>query len=113
MARRQFTAKRSGSGRRPGRPRTHTETWTKTTVVLFDRQIDFLDTMAAKIRAKSGAPISRAQLIRALLDAFADSDIDLTLARSETDLKAAILARLWAPAGGLTHVKAARSTLTD
>jgi len=81
-------------GRRPGRPPIHEEAWTKVTVVLFNRQIVFLDRLAANIRAQSGAAISRAQLIRALLDAVADADIDLTSATSEADLKATLLARL-------------------
>ena len=80
--------------RKPGRPPVHEEAWTKVTVVLFNRQIVFLDRLAANIRAQSGAAISRAQLIRALLDAVADADVDLTAATSETDLKATILARL-------------------
>ncbi len=81
-------------GRRPGRPPVHEEAWTKVTVVLFNRQIVFLDRLAANIRAHSGAAISRAQLIRALLDAVADADVDLTSSMSEADLKATILARL-------------------
>ena len=84
-----------GNGkRRPGRPPVHDEAWTKVTVVLFNRQIVFLDRLAASIRARSGAAISRAQLIRALVDAVSDGDIDLTTARSEQDLKATLLARL-------------------
>jgi hypothetical protein len=83
------TAKRG-----PGRPPIHDEAWTKVTVVLFNRQIVFLDRLAANIRAQSGAAISRAQLIRALIDAAADGEVDLTGARSEQDLKAASLARL-------------------
>jgi hypothetical protein len=63
-------------------------------VVLFDRQIVFLDRLADNIRAHSGATISRAQLIRALVDAVSDADVDLTASRSEADLKATILARL-------------------
>ena len=93
-----FTPTRAGAraaqGRRPGRPPVHEEAWTKVTVVLFNRQIVFLDRLAANIRAQSGAAISRAQLIRALLDAVADADIDLTSSTSEADLKATILARL-------------------
>jgi len=93
-----FTPTRAGAktsaGRRPGRPPVHEEAWTKVTVVLFNRQIVFLDRMAANIRAQSGAAISRAQLIRALLDAVADADVDLTTAMSEADLKATLLARL-------------------
>jgi hypothetical protein len=80
--------------RRPGRPPVHDEAWTKVTVVLFNRQIVFLDRLAANIRAQSGAAISRAQLIRALVDAVADSDIDLTTATSEEDMKTTLLARL-------------------
>ena len=80
--------------RKPGRPPVHDEAWTKVTVVLFNRQIVFLDRLAANIRAQSGAAISRAQLIRAVLDAVADADVDLTSSTSETDLKATMLARL-------------------
>lgn len=80
--------------RKPGRPPVHDEAWTKVTVVLFNRQIVFLDRLAASIRAQSGAAISRAQLIRAVVDAISDADIDLTTATSEADLKATILARL-------------------
>ena len=92
-----FTPTNGGAkrqGRRPGRPPIHDEAWTKVTVVLFNRQIVFLDRLAANIRAQSGAAISRAQLIRALLDAVADSDVELTAAMSEADLKATLLARL-------------------
>ena len=77
-------------GRRP----SHTEHWTKVTVVLFDRQIVFLDRLGADIRASSGVAISRAHVIRALIDALGDSDLDLTGTRSEADLKAVLTARL-------------------
>ena len=80
--------------RRPGRPPVHEEAWTKVTVVLFNRQIVFLDRLAANIRAQSGAAISRAQLLRSLVDAVADADIDLTTSTSEADLKTTLLSRL-------------------
>ena len=67
---------------------------TKVTVVLFDRQIVFLDRLGADIRAASGVAISRAHVIRALIDALSESDLDLTGARSEADLKAILTARL-------------------
>ena len=88
------TRRPAARSRKPGRPPVHEEAWTKVTVVLFNRQIVFLDRLAANIRAQSGAAISRAQLIRALLDAVADADVDLTAATSEADMKATILARL-------------------
>src|SRR5688500_20195852 len=81
-------------GRRPGRPPVHDGAWTKVAVVLFDRQIVFLDRLAANLRAQSGAALSRAQVIRALVDAVADADLDLTVSRSEADLKRTLLARL-------------------
>jgi hypothetical protein len=77
-------------GRRP----SHTEQWTKVTVVLFDRQIVFLDRLCADIRATSGVAVSRAHVIRALIDGLSESDIDLTGTRSEADLRALISARL-------------------
>lgn len=82
------------SKRKPGRPPVHDEAWTKVTVVLFNRQIVFLDRLAANIRAQSGAAISRAQLIRSVVDAISDADIDLTTATSEADMTSTILARL-------------------
>ncbi len=80
--------------KRRGRRPSHTEHWTKVTVVLFDRQIVFLDRLGADIRAASGVAISRAHVIRALIDALSESDLDLTGTRSESDLKAILTARL-------------------
>jgi hypothetical protein len=80
--------------RRRGRRPSHTEHWTKVTVVLFDRQIVFLDRLGADIRATSGVAISRAHVIRALIDALSESDLDLTGTRTEADLRAILTARL-------------------
>jgi hypothetical protein len=77
--------------RRRGRRPSHAEHWTKVTVVLFSRQVVFLDRLIADIRATSGAAISRAHLIRVPL---ADSDLDLTGTRSEADLTAVLTHRL-------------------
>src|SRR5512138_1056874 len=87
-------ASKAKQSRRRGRPQVHGEAWTKVTVVLFNRQIVFLDRLAANIRAQSGAAISRAQLLRSLVDAVAAADIDLTASKSEADLKATLLSRL-------------------
>ena len=84
----------SDAPKRRGRRPSHTEHWTKVTVVLFDRQIVFLDRLGADIRAASGVAISRAHVIRALIDALGESDLDLTGTRSEADLKALLTARL-------------------
>jgi hypothetical protein len=80
--------------RRPGRPPVHDEAWTKVTVVLFDRQIAFLDQLAGEIRSNTGATMSRAQIIRAFVDSIRDAGVDLTSATSEADLRAVVTARL-------------------
>ena len=85
---------RPADKRGPGRPPVHAEAWTKVTVVLFDRQIEFLDSLGRSIRGRTGAVLSRAQLIRALVDAVADAGLDLSSTRSESDLKASLVSRL-------------------
>ena len=93
-----FVARANAGDHKPakkrGRRPSHTEQWTKVTVVLFDRQIVFLDRLCADIRATSGVAISRAHVIRALIDALTESELDLTGTRSEADLRAIITARL-------------------
>ena len=87
----------AGDARAPkkrGRRPSHTEQWTKVTVVLFDRQIVFLDRLCADIRAGSGVAISRAHVIRALVDGLTEAGLDLTGTRSEADLRALFTARL-------------------
>lgn len=64
------------------------------TVVLFDRQVLFLDRIAASVRSSTGVVASRAQVIRALIDAAADAQIDFSTSHSEADMKMAVLARL-------------------
>ena len=72
--------------KRRGRRPSHADRWSKVTVVLLDRQIVYLDRLIADIRAAKGAKIGRAHLIRGLIDALAESDLDLTNSRSERDL---------------------------
>jgi len=76
-----------GAIRLIGRPPVHTETYTKATVVLLNRQIVYLDRLSADIRATSGAVVKRAEIIRGLIDALAESGEDLSDLRSEADVK--------------------------
>ena len=55
-----------------GRPRA-AEPYQKVTVTLFDRQILSLDKVALVIRERTGQAVSRAELIRSLVDAAAGS----------------------------------------
>jgi hypothetical protein len=79
----------------PGRPPVHNETWSKVSVVLFDRQILHLDRLAT--RARSGKSLNRAEIIRALIDALIDSGMDITAVGSEADLRARVGRRLGTP----------------
>ena len=80
-----------------GRPPVHQETWSKVSVVLFDRQILHLDRLATDIRGKSGKVINRAEIIRALIDGLIDSGMDVTASGSEADLRVRVARRLGAP----------------
>jgi hypothetical protein len=77
-----------------GRPPIHQETWSKVSVVLFDRQILHLDRLATDIRSKSGKVLNRAEIIRALIDGLIDSGMDITTSGSEADLRARVARRL-------------------
>jgi hypothetical protein len=77
--RRQPKAAQNPEPSRPrGRPRSK-EAWEKVTVVLYERQILFLDRLTVDLRAKSGAKIKRAEVIRALVDALERGDVPATI----------------------------------
>src|SRR5713101_1955899 len=78
----------------PGRPPVHSESWSKVSVVLFDRQIVHLDLLASDIRGHSGRALNRAEIIRALIDGLIDSGLDVTATASEADLRSRVARRL-------------------
>lgn len=57
-----------------GRPKT-AEPYQKTTVVMYDRQVLHLDKVALAIRERTGRHVTRAELIRALIERIA-ADLD-------------------------------------
>ncbi len=81
----------------PGRPPVHDETWSKVSVVLFDRQIVHLDRLATQIRVKGGKLLNRAEIIRALIDGWIDSGMDISGTISEKDLRSRVARRLGSP----------------
>jgi hypothetical protein len=93
------TIKPRGRNTKParGRPPVHQETWSKVSVVLFDRQILHLDRLSTDIRGKSGRILHRAEIIRALIDGFIDSGLDITESGSESDVRAKVARRLGTP----------------
>src|SRR5438105_15513491 len=80
-----------------GRPPVHQETWSKVSVVLFDRQILHLDRLTTDVRGKSGKVLNRAEIIRALIDGLIDSGMDITTTGTEADLRAKVARRLGTP----------------
>ena len=81
---------------RRGRPRIHREAWTKVSVVMFERQVLDLDRLTTTIRGKTGANLTRAEIIRALLDALSESRLDVTTIVSGAQLKRLLLQKLTA-----------------
>ena len=79
---------------RRGRPRTHREAWTKVSVVMFERQVLELDRLTNVIRSKTGANLTRAEVIRALLDALDESRLDVTSVVSGAQLKRLLAQKL-------------------
>jgi len=75
----------------------HNETWSKVSVVLFDRQILHLDLLVTDIRGKNGRVLNRAEIIRALIDGLIDSGMDVSATASEADLRARVARRLGSP----------------
>lgn len=94
MAKRRNVKHRPGTRPTRGRPPVHQETWSKVSVVLFDRQIVHLDRLTTDIRGKSGKVLNRAEIIRALIDGLIESGMDVTMTGSEADLRARVARRL-------------------
>src|SRR6266542_1533729 len=77
----------------PGRPPVHNETWSKVSVVLFDRQDLLLDRLATAVRPKNGKQFNRAEIIRALIDGLIDSGMDIRGPASSTLLRSRVARR--------------------
>ena len=79
---------------RGGRPPVHREAWAKVSVVLFERQVASLDRLTHNVRKKIGKTMTRAEIIRALVDGLIASGIDITRHASEATLRDHVLGRL-------------------
>jgi hypothetical protein len=86
-----MVARRPSRARTPkprrGRPHVHDESWTKVSVVLFDRQIKQLDRILRELRQPDGKRLTRASLIRAFLDGLLKGGVEIAPTASETDLR--------------------------
>ena len=61
---------------------------------MFERQVLELDRLTTTIRSKSGAHLTRAEVIRALLDALNESRLDVTQVLSGAQLKHLVAQKL-------------------
>jgi hypothetical protein len=68
-------------------------------VVLFKRQVKSLDRLTRDVRRKSGRAMTRAEIIRALIDGLIVSGIQLTDHGSEAALRSHIAGRLTSGSG--------------
>jgi hypothetical protein len=94
MERRQKRAATPAKYQGPGRPRVHSEKWAKVSVVLFERQIHHLDRLSRKARRNGHKSITRACLIRGLIDGMIKSGLDLSAHPSELQVSEDVAARL-------------------
>jgi hypothetical protein len=79
---------------RRGRPLIHGEAWSKVSVVLMDRQIVRLDRLVSEIQRATGAILTRAGVIRALVDGVVGGNgFDITNVTSEFDLRDRVASR--------------------
>jgi hypothetical protein len=69
-----------------GRPVSHVEPWEKTTVLMLDRHAAYLDVVSVLIRLKRHKAISRAEIIRALVEFMIRSKIDFARFASADEL---------------------------
>ena len=62
------------------------DSWSKITVVLLDRQVAYVDGIAVDIRLRHAVAISRAELIRGLIEAALQGGLDLSDAPGNEEL---------------------------
>ena len=74
------------------------ETWSKITVVLLDRHVAYLDRIAVDIRLQRGIAISRAELIRGLIEATSRTGVELSDAPGNQEM-ISLLRGAWARGG--------------
>jgi len=61
---------------------------------MFERQVLKLDRLSTTIRSKTGANLTRAEIIRCLLDALDESRLDVTSVASGAQLKRIVAQKL-------------------
>jgi hypothetical protein len=102
-SRNRSSADQRAPSRPRGRPPIHDEEWIKVSVVLFTRQVRQLDRLTGAIHRKTGISLTRAEVIRNLIDALNESRLDVTKSRSGAHLKRLLVERLSGPSSKRRH----------
>jgi hypothetical protein len=95
----QPSSKARGAAKQRQARQETSESSTRATIALLERQAFFLDRAAAEISATTGAHLMRESIIRALVDALERSGFDVSSAGSEEALADLLTARLSAGNG--------------
>jgi hypothetical protein len=69
-----------------GRQVVHTEPWTKVMLVMLDRHVAYLDVVSVLIRLRHHRAMSRAEILRGLIEFMERSRIDFSRFATVTDL---------------------------
>lgn len=77
-----------------GRRRSLSPDHVKSTVTLLNHHLVWLDRLSVDIRSNTMAIIDRGAIIRALVGAFKESDMNLTNVKTEEEARELILAKL-------------------
>lgn len=72
----------------------HTESYSKQTVVLFDRQLGFLRHLQADVQTATGKKVSISEMLRALVEVLEAAGVEPDEAAGEEELKRALLQRM-------------------
>jgi len=82
------------SSGRTGRPPSALAGATKVTVVLTAAELAWLDRLAIDIRSRTGKPVERSAILRAVVDAVHDAGLDLARSADEAAIRETIAAKL-------------------
>lgn len=74
-----------------GRPKTMPDEAVKITITLYNEQIAWLDHLTADIRLNSMSIVDRGSMLRAIIGALQDSNLDLTKLKSEKEMRDLLL----------------------
>lgn len=80
--------------KKAGRPGVLPPDAVKATITFYNNQVAWLDHLSADIRQNTFAVVDRGSILRAIIGALQDSEIDLSQLRTEQAIRDVIAAKL-------------------